>query len=41
MIHVSFQLPVGFLIAILQMYSKTKLKNFHEFGELSVKCYIV
>lgn len=41
MIHVSFQLPVGLLIAVLQMYSETKLKNFYEFGELRVRCLIV
>lgn len=41
MIPVSFQLPVGFLIAILQTYSETKLKTFYEFWELSVRCHIV
>lgn len=41
MIHLLCQLPVGFLVAILQMYSETKLIFFCEFWELSMRCHIV
>lgn len=41
MIHLLCQLPVGFLVAILQMDSETKLIFFCQFWELSMRCRIV